>query len=197
MKIKVAAVTLLLIAALTPLAARRPKATLAKTPLTDEQVAVYQAFLAQYDNGAGGPVNLGNRTVPFELSDGDRKGCGSGLDLQDLDTLSSTTHHLSAELAREGRFTLVDPEQQTEIVKKNDPGNTIHAGKSVEDAVKAAFAAGLLGLSEIAFDREHRFAVLHFSFFCGGLCGQGGTVVFEKVAGRWSRGKRSCGSWIS
>lgn len=67
----------------------------------------------------------------------------------------------------------------------------------VEDAVRAAFDSGLLTLSEIVFDKRHKFAVMDFSFHCGMLRGHGGMVVLQQVGGRWRPTRRRCGAWVS
>jgi hypothetical protein len=92
---------------------------------------------------------------------------------------------------------LVDPQKQTKTVRSNDPSKTIHKGKPVEDAVENAFSTALFSMSEIAFDREHRFAVVSYRFWCGSLCGNGSTLVFKKVKGEWRNANRHCGGWIS
>ena len=38
--------------------------------------------------------------------------------------------------------------------------------------------------------------MMSYSFRCGSLCGQGGTVVFEKKDGVWKK-SQNCGGWIS
>ena len=92
---------------------------------------------------------------------------------------------------------LVDPKKQVKLVHSNDPSNTIRKGKSVAKAVNEAFATGLFSMSEIAFDKDHRFGVVSYHFWCGFLCGNGSTVVFEKVDGEWREADRKCGGWIS
>ena len=62
--------------------------------------------------------------------------------------------------------------------------------------MRNGFAHGLVTLSEINFDKEHKHAIVSFSFFCGSLCGNGGTAVLEKVDGAWQR-KSNCHNWIS
>ena len=107
------------------------------------------------------------------------------------------SHPLSPEVVKGSNAILVDPERQAAAVRSNDPSGKIRGGESVEDAVKTAFASGLLEISEIAFDTGRRYAVLSFSFSCGMLCGHSGTVVFEKVKDRWKRSKRRCNFSIS
>jgi hypothetical protein len=60
-----------------------------------------------------------------------------------------------------------------------------------------AFSSGLFSMSEIAFDKEHHFAAVRYSFWCGPLCGHGRTLVFENVNGEWRNANRNCGYWIS
>jgi hypothetical protein len=91
---------------------------------------------------------------------------------------------------------IVNPKMQAKIVHSNDPSSTIAKGKPVEDAVATAFTTGLFSMSEIAFDKGHRFAAVRYSFWCGSLCGHGSTLIFEKVHGEW-RKVRNCGGWVS
>jgi len=91
---------------------------------------------------------------------------------------------------------LVDPKKQTKIVHSNDPSDTIRNGKSVKDAVTDAFGTALFSMSEIAFDKDHHFAVVSYHFWCGSLCGNGSTIVFEKLNGAWKK-NCDCGGWIS
>jgi hypothetical protein len=92
---------------------------------------------------------------------------------------------------------LVDAKRHAKIVHKNDPDRTMRNGKSVESAVESAFSTGLFSLSEIAFDNGHRHAAVSYRFWCGSLCGQGATLVFEKVGDEWKKTDRNCGGWIS
>jgi hypothetical protein len=166
--------------------------------LTDDEIAVYRAFLAAYSNGSAARLNVGNRTTPFKLSEGDRAGgCLKGVVLQDVASAQSVSRALDAEIVVGTKAALVDPEEQSSAVKANDPSIKIRRGETVDDAVAAAFASGLLQLSNIVFDQLHRYAVLRFSFSCGMLCGHGGTVVFQKSNGRWKATNRRCTSWIS
>lgn len=73
----------------------------------------------------------------------------------------------------------------------------MHKGISVAEAVENGFAKGLFSLSEIAFDEERRHAVVSYGFHCGMKCGNGATLLFEKVNGKWKETDRTCGGWIS
>jgi hypothetical protein len=104
-----------------------------------------------------------------------------------------TVHKLPAELSKAGKINLVDPKKH----KLKDPGAAIHNGTSVDQAVTAGFASGLFTFSEIVFDSDHKLAAFRYSFVCGILCGNGGTVIYELKDGKWSPTKRRCSSWIS
>jgi hypothetical protein len=66
----------------------------------------------------------------------------------------------------------------------------------VDQSLKRAFGSALFELSEIVFDKEHRRAVVSYSFVCGELCGNGSTLVLNKVGQGWKVAKR-CGGWVS
>ena len=102
-----------------------------------------------------------------------------------------------ATMAAGKNIRLVDADKQAVIVRSNDPNNPIREGKSVETAVNVAFSTGLFSMSEIAFDKEQRRALVSYSFGCGSLCGSGGVWLFEKVDGVWKKSERVCGGWIS
>jgi hypothetical protein len=164
---------------------------------------VYRTFLQSYDNGSHTVVNLANKTIGLDLPDtgnplmSNPPECLKGIKLEDTQAAASIVHILDESLAVKGRVLLVDPKQQSDKIKANDPSKSMREGKSAEHAVTRAFASGLLTLSEIAFDKDHHWAVLNFSFSCGRLCGHGGTLVLEKTDGEWKITKRECAAWIS
>jgi hypothetical protein len=92
---------------------------------------------------------------------------------------------------------LVDPGKQAKLVRENDPYNTMLKGATASGAVRKAYSTALFSLSEIAFDREQRHAAVSYSFWCGGLCGHGYTLIFEKIGNGWKKTDRHCGGWIS
>jgi hypothetical protein len=123
--------------------------------------------------------------------------CDKGLDLEPV--VPTVVHRFrAADLQQLGSDTivLVDSEWQTKEVAENDPGKTIGEGRSIEDAVRNGFAHGLVTLSEIRFDKTHKHAIVSYGFYCGSLCGNGGTVILENADGTWRR-KSVCGAWIS
>jgi hypothetical protein len=178
----------------TSLAQTKPQ--LSGDPLTAEQMAVYRTFLATYSNGSGSKINLGNQTIEFRPSDMDLRGCLAGMDFAVPDP--SAVHSLTKEILPGSAFQLVDAKKQEKQVKQNDPGTLIRKGVPVDAAVRQGFAAGLLSLSEIAFSRDHHFAALQYSFYCGSLCGHGALVIYENVDGAWKEAKaKRCSFWQS
>ena len=123
--------------------------------------------------------------------------CLQGIQLENLDAVSHSFHVLTPEVLPGKNMKLVVPNKQSKIVRGNDPSRTIRGGKSVDAAVKDAFATALFSMSEIAFDKQHSHAAVSYSFWCGSLCGNGATVIFEKVDGQWEKTNRNCGGWVS
>jgi len=67
-------------------------------------------------------------------------------------------------------------------------------GQSVEDATEAGLRSGVLTLSGVIFDKNHKRAAFHYSFICGRrLCAHSETVVYEMRGGVWKASGHSCG----
>jgi len=169
-------------------------------PLNADEIAIYTAVVQKWISDRPESLNVSNRTLPLEVTSHSTAlidcACDSGISAETLLKASLSFHRLNpGGLPKEAR--LVDLEKQSSSVRANDPRNTMGQGKSVEGAVANAFANGLFSLSEIAFDNEHKHALLRFSFVCGSLCGSGTTVLFERVGGQWKRNDRTCGGWVS
>jgi hypothetical protein len=170
---------------------------LSATPLTTDQIAIYSAFLADYQSGSKTSLNVANTTEPFQpdtdpmLSDSknDRDSCLRSFPAH----VSATEIHLLPDVLTNVHVRLVDPAKH----KIADPGDSIRRPQDVDAAVEAGFAAALMTLSEIVFDTQHGFAAFSYSFVCGRLCGNGGTVIYERHNGGWKRSARRCSSWIS
>jgi hypothetical protein len=168
-----------------------PKPVLSTAPLTADQMEIYRDFLGGYDNGSKTPLNVAESTEPFRASDGDLKGCLKIFKPGDLTT--PEVHEFSADAFPRGKVRLIDPKTH----KSRDPGDAIRSGESVDNAVKAGFAAGVFTFSEVAFDSSHTHAAFSFSFVCGGLCGHGGIVVYEFDHNKWKQMYARCAQWMS
>lgn len=169
-------------------------------PLSADEIAVYKAVLRTYSGDKDASLNVSAKTYPLDPSASttgfDRPECLNGVQLDNLPTVSHSYHQLPPEVLPSKAMRIVDPKTQERIVHSNDPSNTIRKGEPVKEAVEAAFTTGLFSVSEIAFDKEHHFAAVRYSFWCGSLCGHGSTLIFEKVNGEW-RKVRDCGGWVS
>jgi len=102
---------------------------------------------------------------------------------------TSVIHHFDLQ-AVPSNITLVDAEEQKKIIYTTEPHWMYRENELVNETVEKAIAAGFLILSEIAFDKKHRCAVLSYWFECLGLCGHGGKVVLEKRNGTWALSRR-------
>lgn len=175
-----------------------PKLVVSLNPLSGEQLAVYRAVLADWMDKDTIAVNLADHTVPLGANGpSDDESCGKGLDLEPSSPTLVHQFRL-ADLAQLGsdKIRLVDPKRGEKDVKDNDPGTAMRQGRSVEDAVRNGFAHGLFTFREIRFDKSHTHAMVSYSFVCGGLCGNGATVILEKTEGGWRQVNR-CSDWIS
>jgi hypothetical protein len=114
-------------------------------------------------------------------------------------------HKLDSLLAGNPGLVLVQRQQQEQEIEGNDPQKLIKKAidghkkvtdKELDGSTKKAFETGLFTLSEIVFDKQRKHAVVAYSFVCGALCGNGNTLLLEKVGKKWSIRKR-CGGWVS
>jgi hypothetical protein len=169
-------------------------------PLSTDAIAVYKALFLTYGGDKDESLNVSAETYPLDphasTTGFDQPGCLKSVRLDNLSAVSHSYHELPAEVLPSKAMRIVDPKAQARIVHSNDPSNTIRKGEPVKDAVQAAFTTGLFSVSEIAFDKEHHFAGVSYRFWCGSLCGNGSSLVFEKVTGEWQK-VRNCGGWDS
>jgi hypothetical protein len=184
---------------------RKPKVS--EVPLTTEQIAIYRAVLAQYVKSTEGSLNLADTTYPLGSSGmfGVNEGCLKEIKLEPVDKSAIAVHRLDPAVALSAKMKLVNSDEQEKMIRGNDPQiiikDAIEGGgkvsdKQIEDSVKRAFETGLFSFSEIGFDKEHRSAVVEYSFVCGSLCGGGSTLALKKSGGKWKI-RRRCGGWVS
>jgi len=182
-----------------------PKPTLSNEPLSAEQVAIYRVVLANYRKGTDAALNLADRTTPLERSEGSSVlGCRRGITPDDANS-APIVHRIGPSAMLGPKLVLVASERQQERINENDPQNLIKRAiddheqvtdRQLDDSVKQAFETGVFTLSEIAFDKQHVYAVVAYNFVCGGLCGNGNTLLLKKVRKKWKVTKR-CGGWVS
>jgi hypothetical protein len=163
--------------------------SIAPSPFGVAQAAIYRNFLTTWNAGAKTPLNVANTTEPFSPSGDDLKGC-----LKEFPKRHTATVHAIPAHAFDGLdILLVDPR----LHEKRDPGDAIRTREPVDAAVNAGIAAGIFTFSEVVFNSEHTRAAFTYSFVCGGLCGNGGTIIFQHQNGKWTQEKHPCGSWVS
>lgn len=179
-----------------------PKPKVSDESLTTEQIAVYRAVLKDCLKGSDGVLNLADTTEPLGQSD---RECLKGNEREGTRDPAPVIHRLVPSLVVNTKIVLVDSERQQRAVKENDPQNLIKKGiddhekiteEQLDQSVKQAFRSGLFTLSEIVFDKDHRRAVVAYSFVCGMLCGRGNTLVLKKIGKHWRVTER-CSGWIS
>lgn len=183
---------------------RRPKRAIDKRPpesrgkLTSDESAVYRAVLKQWVAGDRDPLNVSVETYPLDvLSETPTCECLKGIDRHSLLLASNSVHSLTSDILPRENVRLVDADSRKTLVAQDHRGNSIASNRSVETAVEEAVRNGLFSLSEIAFDTEHRRAIVSYSFVCGLLCGSGRTLVLEKIGEDWKPAKFECGGWVS
>lgn len=179
-----------------------PKPRISNNPLTAEQVAVYRALLEDYHDGTNGVINLANTTVPLKNYE---TACLAG-SIYDTESSVPIVHQLNSAILITGRFVLVDPDRQEQVARESDlpslpdgifDAPTVPFTKQVDDWQKRVFdILSHLTLSEIAFDKHHRHAVVAYDFVCPGLCGHGSTLILKRAGQKWAITKR-CGQWVS
>jgi len=159
-----------------------PKPKVSDAPLTSEQVAIYRAVLSTYYR----VLNLANITELLDRTDTE---CFKGLNLEAAQGTTAFIHRIGPELMVD-KIVLVDPDRQQGTIKENDPEKLMRkviddheqiTDEQLDKSLKRAFSSGLFTLSEIAFDKEHRHAIVSYGFVCGALCGHGNLLVLKKV----------------
>jgi hypothetical protein len=184
----------------------KPMTTVSAVPLTTEQVAIYRTVLEDFLKDSKDRLNVANKSEPLDESGPFSGGaCVQEFHIEVSKDLTQVIHPLDEMASLKLSIVLVDPQKQRKQIQKNDPDNLMK--KSIDDhqkltdndvanAVGQAFRTALFTLSEIAFDKEHRYALVSYSFYCGRLCGNGKTLILERTGDAWKIAK-TCGNWVS
>jgi hypothetical protein len=162
-------------------------------PLTEEQLSVYRGFLDKF--GALHIKNLSKITVPLDFKGfPEGRPCLTGIEFENPSNAPKTTHVFGPEITKGRELSLVDPLEQTKLLK---PHNTASANQP-KQAARSGNDLNFLIFSEIAFDTKHEFAVVKYLLICGEHCDSGATLVMEKVDGRWTTGsRRPCAMFVN
>jgi hypothetical protein len=138
--------------------------------------------------------SLSSRTFPLELSAlGKDATCLKGLQFESAEESSKTLHSLGPELFRGHPIRVVDAQEESAILRQRDIDVAAHGKNSGTGVSEVTTDPGVLALSEIVFDKTHRFAVLKYVFLCGSRCNSGAVLVLEKVGSQWTgKTRRPC-----
>jgi hypothetical protein len=165
--------------------------------LSPDEIGVYRAVLSNAVQRGWKRLNISVTTNPLSANDFRDCECFQDITLENLPAAFHSSHLLTDAVLPTDHMRLVNGKRQSSLVRFNDPIATIREGKPVNEAVDTSFSTGLFSMSEVAFDKEHRYAVVSYRFWCGLLCGNGATLIFEKVGNEWTSTSRDCGSWMS
>src|SRR5580658_2800120 len=108
--------------------------------LSADEIAIDRAVLRPYQSSDSGSLNVSARTYPLDAASpmiglADRE-CLKGIQLENLAGLAHSFHDLTSAVLPAKNIKLVDPKQQSKIVRDNDPDKTIRDGRSVHTAVE-------------------------------------------------------------
>ena len=151
------------------------------TPVTAEELELYGDFLDSFVGAQGRlpRASLSLSTVPLTLIDGNKDECSLEIGFKISDDPNKSGHEFPASFTGGRPIYLVDPN-----------------GANATD-----MRPGMLRLSEVGFDDDHRFAAFTFELDRAGMSGfifrEGGTLVFRKIDGKWTRSERTCNGWIT
>jgi len=170
------------------------KPTYSASPLTEDQLDVYRGFLDKL-----GPAlhirNLANATIPFDFKGfPEGRPCLNGIELENLSEPLQATHTFGPEITKGRELNLVERHEQLKLFRKVEGNPENQTGKAALDKDSLNFVI----FSEIVFDTKHQFAVLKYILVCGEHCDSGGTLVMEKVDGRWTLKPRvACAMFVN
>jgi hypothetical protein len=168
-----------------------PESTTSKN---SEEADLYGMFLDQWSGGAAKIIHVARvAEAPPTRAMVEYAACLKEYRLVPITAPASSLQLAETSLAHRSIVRLVDPKTW----KIRDPGPAISGGKPTDNAVNDGFAAGLMTFFRPIYDQEHRVAIFSYSFVCGGLCGGGGGVIFEKTASEWKQRGMPCGGWVS
>jgi hypothetical protein len=168
------------------------RSAVSEKPMSQEQVAVYRAFLKYYTRISGGEVLHVSNTTELLKPAGIDETCLKGIELENPGASVPAIHRLDSSILIDAKLVLVDPEQERMKIREQ----VINEGKSTTDKHPDASVAGMLSLSPIIFDKHHQHAIVSFSVYCGEHCGHGSSLLLEKTESGWNL-EKNCGSWVA
>lgn len=156
----------------------------AHAELTEEQRAVYGAFLDAISSA--GFRNLTSTTILFDSSElGAENPCLRRIPDANFSSASSV-HVVDSGLVKGRNMRIVLPQQQYAL---KESGDRVRAQTTDPQTLTAN---GFLQLSEVSFDKTHRFALVKYNFVCGVHCLTSQVYLMEKTDNQWRINGRPC-----
>lgn len=159
--------------------------------LSPEQVQVYAGLI-----GSFAKTNfraLSRNTFRLNLSGISKDAvCLQGLNLESSSGLETTNHVLGPDVLGGRSIHLLSPDEESAALKERDANAAERDDQTRRDTTRLTNDPGILALSDIVFDKSHRFAVVKYIFLCGSRCNSGATLVLEKEGGTWVPKRRPC-----
>ena len=129
--------------------------------LTEEQLSVYRGLLDKFS--ALHIKNLSKITVPLDFNGfPEGRPCLTGIELESPSESLNTAHVFGPEITKGRELNLVDPLEQTKLLKQASGNQT----KEYQNGQKNGSESNFLLFSEIGFDAKHQFAVLKYLLGC-------------------------------
>jgi hypothetical protein len=162
-------------------------------PLTEEQLSVYRGFLDKFS--VLHIKNLSKITLPLDFKGfPEGRPCLTGIELEDPSNAQKTAHIFGSEITSGRELSLVDPVEQTNLLKQRDTASANQPKQAAQNGNDLNF----LVFSEVAFDTKHKFAVVKYLLVCGEHCDSGATLMMEKIDGRWTTSsRRPCAMFVN
>ncbi len=171
---------------------------MSKDPLTPEQIDIYRAVLLEYTKGDPVAMKLASRTEPYRIDSTVSDNCFRDVP-RPANVEHPLVHRMDPGVALSDRMHLVNAGQQGPTINEEEISNHGRAGAPLPKAGEPTaqpIATELFTFSEIIFNKDHTRALVQYEYYCGGMCGDGGSMILQKEGGQWSlRGR--CSYWIS
>jgi hypothetical protein len=160
--------------------------------LAPDHLAVYRSVLADLDKHPETVTNLYNHTEPLHWNPAAKQACVEVIDQDSMKAAGQVFHRIPPDVVQGLKFTLIDPDA-TEWIQFDPrtlvprvPNRDEVTNKELEDADHHAYDNGARWLSEIAFDKTHRKAVLKVTFDLHHRARNQKTLLLQLKNGQWT-----------
>jgi hypothetical protein len=123
--------------------------------------------------------------------------CLQGLDLESPSGSATDLHVLGPDVLGGRSIRLLSPDEESATQKERDTNAAANGGQKRGDTTLLTNDPGILALSEVVFDKSHRFAIVKYVFLCGSRCNSGAILVLEKEGSTWVPKRRPCDGTVA